>query len=109
MGKGDTMSIRFYQHPQTCSWHEVRERLSALKGVRITCAVDDSVIGSWIDFNFRGHDFTIHTEAGTFVFSAGAGNPPDALCTEIQSHFETLLWKSTDNGDGGAMGLMRRC
>ncbi len=102
------MSIRFYQHPQTCFWHEVRERLSALEGVRITCAVDDPVIGSWIDFNFRGHEFTIHGEAGTFVFSAVAGNPPDALCAEIQSHFETLLGKSMDNGDGGAMGLMRR-
>lgn len=108
MGKGHTMSIRFFHHHQTCSWHEVRERLSALKGVRITCAVDDPVIGSWIDFNLRGHDFMIHAEAGTFIFSAGAGNPPDDLCAEIQSHFETLLGKSTDNGDGGAMGLMRR-
>jgi hypothetical protein len=102
------MSIRFYQHPQTCFWHEVRERLSALQGVRITSAVDDPVIGSWIDFSFRGHDFMIHAEAGTFIFSAVGRNPPDDLCAEIQSHFETLLGKSTDNGDGGAMGLMRR-
>ena len=100
------MSIRFYQHPQTCFWHEVRERLSALEGVRIAGAVDDPVIGSWIDFNFRGHDFTIHVEARTFVFSAVAGNPPDSLCAEIQSHFEALLGKSMDEG---GMGLMQRC
>src|ERR1700757_690128 len=62
------MNNSFYRFPQTRFWHELRDHLLALPGLAVTDFTDASVVGSWLDFTFRGYRFTINAESGEFVF-----------------------------------------
>jgi hypothetical protein len=101
------MSDAFYKFPQARFWHEVREHLSTLRGVAVTDTTDDPIIGSWIDFIFRGHSFTINTESGEFVFFVEDSDCPASVCAEIAAHFDSFLAERTDDGDGGDITLRR--
>ena len=67
------------RYPQTKFWHEVCERLSALEGVAVTNTADAPVIGSWIDFTFRGHKFIINADSGEFVFFVEDTDCPESV------------------------------
>ena len=62
-----------------------------LPGVAVTDAADAPVVGSWIDFSFRGHSFTINAESGEFVFFVEDTGCPESVCAEIATHFESFL------------------
>jgi hypothetical protein len=97
------MRSNFCKFQQRRFWHEIREHLSALPGVAVMVAVDDPVIGSWIDFTFRGRSFTINSEAGEFMIFTEDAGCPEAVRAEIRAHFETF----SDSGDGGDISLRR--
>ena len=101
------MKSSFCKFPQTRFWHQIREHLSALPGVAVTHAADDPVIGSWIDFTFRGHSFTINSESGEFIFFATDTDCPQSSLAEISAHFEVFRTEGTDYGDGGDTSLRR--
>ena len=87
----DCHGQRLLQFSQTRFWHEVRKHLSALPGVAVTDAADDPVVGSWIDFNFCGHLFTINAENGEFVFFVEDTSCPESVIAEVTAHFESFL------------------
>ena len=97
----------FYKLPQTRFWYEIQEHLSALSGVAVTHAADDAVIGSWIDFTFRGQSFTINSHSGEFMFFAINKDCPGSLLTEIAGHFDAFRAEGADYGDGGDISLRR--
>ena len=101
------MKSGFCKFRQTRFWHEIREHLSALPGVAVTDAADDPVIGSWIDFTFRGHSFTINSESGEFMIFAEDTDSPESVRADIRAHFETFPAEPTENGDGGDITLRR--
>ena len=101
------MNNSFYKFPQTRFWHEVREHLSTLPGVAVTDAVDDPIIGSWIDFTFCAHCFTINAMSGEFMFFAQDTDCPASGCAEITAHFDSFPVQRTDDGDGGGINLRR--
>ena len=84
------MNNSFYRFPQTRFWYELRDHLSVLAGVAVTSIIDDPVIGSWLDFTFRGLQFTINVEAGEFVFFVADTDCPESVCAEVAAHFESL-------------------
>jgi len=101
------MKSGFCKLRQTRFWHEIRQHLLELSGVAVTDAAADPVIGSWIDFTFRGHSFTINSESGEpMIFTADA-DCPEPVQAEIRVHFDTLSEEPTDNGDGGDITLKR--
>lgn len=101
------MNNRLFRFPQTRFWHEVREHFSTLPGVAIMDFTDAPVIGSWLDFAFRGHHFTINAESGEFVFFVEDSHCPESVRAEIKEHFESLVAVPTDYGDGGDITLRR--
>ena len=76
------MDSSFCKFPQTRFWHEVRQRLVALPGVTVTDSTDAPIVGSWIDFTFRGHSFTINAESGEFVFFVEDTDCPESVRAE---------------------------
>ena len=101
------MSEAFYKFPQTRFWHEVREHLATLPGVAVTDATDDPIIGSWIDFTFRGCSFTINAEAGEFVFFVEGASCPASVCAEITTHLHSFQAERADGGNGADIALRR--
>jgi hypothetical protein len=85
------MDTAFCKFPQTRFWHEVRQHLATLPGVTITDATDAPVVGSWVDFAFRGHSFTINAESGEFVFFVQDTDCPESVRAEVAAHFESFL------------------
>ena len=101
------MNNGFCKFPQTRFWHEVRDYLTELPGVAVTDAIDAPVVGSWIDFTFRGHSFTINAESGEFVFFVEATGCTESVCAEVKAHFAWFFAERTDQGDGGDITLRR--
>ena len=101
------MNKGFCRFPQTRSWHEAREHLAELQGVAVTDATDAPVVGSWIDFTFRGHSFTINAESGEFVFFVEDTDCPESVRAEVAAHFEPFFAERTDHGDDGDISLRR--
>ena len=85
------MGNGFRTYPQTRLWHEVREHLLALPGVAVTHAADLPLAGSWTDFTFRGHLFTINAEDGQFVFFVADSGCPESVLVEVAAHFGSFL------------------
>ena len=77
--------------PQVKLWHDLRDHLQKLRGVGVTDFVTDGVVGSWIDFAFRGHRFTINERSGTYQFFVDAADCPECILKEITSHCERFL------------------
>ena len=84
------MNNSFYRFPLTRFWYELRDHLSALPGVAVTSFADDPIVGSWLDFIFRGHQFTINVESGEFVFFVAGSDCPEFVCAVVAAHFESL-------------------
>ena len=61
-----TDSAMFASLPQVRLWHDLRDHLQALPGVEVTGFLTDGVIGSWLDFYFRGHRFTVSEREGSY-------------------------------------------
>ena len=99
------MDTGFRKFPQTRFWHEVRQHLATLPGVAVTNAADEPVVGSWIDFTFRGHSFTINAESGEFLFFVE--DCPASVRAEVTAHFEPFFAEQTDHGGGGDITLRR--
>ena len=102
-----SMNHGFCRFPQTRSWHETRERLAELQGAAVTDASDDPVVGSWIDFTFRGYSFTINAESGEFVFFAENTDCPESVRGEVTAHFASFFAERADHGDEGDITLRR--
>ena len=94
------MNNGFCKFPQTRFWYEVLEHLGELRGVEVTDAADDPIVGSWIDFNFSGHSFTINAESGEFVFFVEDTACPEIVRNEVSAHFAPFFAERSGRGDG---------
>jgi hypothetical protein len=101
------MDNSFCRFSQSRAWHELREHLSSLPGVAATDAIDDPIIGSWIDFTFRGYSFTINADSGKFVFFTEDTDCPESVRAEVTAHFQPFFRERTDRGDGGDITFRR--
>jgi hypothetical protein len=101
------MSYSFCRFPQARFWHELRDHLVTLPGVAVINFADAPVVGSWLDFDFRGHRFTINADSGEFVFFVADTDCPESVLAEITTHFESFFEEQTDYGEGGDITLRR--
>jgi hypothetical protein len=81
----------FVALPQVRLWHDLHEYLQRLQGVNITGFLTDGVIGSWIDFSFRGHSFTINEQSGQYQFFVGDADCSDEVLSEVTRHCKAFL------------------
>lgn len=72
-------------------WHDLLGHLELLRGVEVTQFVTDGVVGSWIDFTFRGQRFTINEEAGFYHFFVEEPDCSGSVLNEVAAHCEKFL------------------
>jgi len=86
-------SRQFGELPQTVLWYEMRDHLETLKGATITDFITDHVTQAWIDFTYRGYQFSVNDQSGDYWFFVDEPSCPDEILESILSHSKLLLGK----------------
>ncbi len=84
-------SRQFVELPESASFDRMRDHIAGLGGVAITGFLSDDVTETWIDFTFRGHQFTINNQFGDYWFFVADPCCPDDVLQAVVRHCEALL------------------
>ncbi|MGH9906529.1 MAG: hypothetical protein ACRD8U_13220 [Pyrinomonadaceae bacterium] len=84
-------SRNFGDLPQTATWYELRQHIEGLNGASVTGFITDHVTEAWIDFDFRGHHFSVNDQFGTYWFFVKNPDCPDDVLEAVLSHCRLLL------------------
>ena len=79
----------------TKSWQEVGQHLRLLRGAQFVGFTTGSHAAS-LQFELTGYDFFVREAGRVFAFSV-AGDCPDRLLHNVQSHFASLLSSHLDD------------
>ena len=77
--------------PQTANWYDVRDHIAKLQGATITGFICDDVLEAWIDFTYRGHQFSVNDQYGDYWFFVDDPECPDDVLQAVLAHCVTLL------------------
>jgi hypothetical protein len=86
-------SRKFVELPETVFFDVLRDYAAKLKGTRITDFITDWVTEVWLDFEYRGHEFSVNDKFGDYWFFVEDPNCPDEILHEVAKHFRRLLEK----------------
>jgi hypothetical protein len=84
-------SRHFGDLPQTVLWHALRDHIEELEGAVVTGFVTDEVTEAWIDFSYRGHEFSVNDQYGEYWFFVQDPECPDEILEAVLSHCKLLL------------------
>ena len=91
-------SRHFGDLPQTVLWYDLRDHIQRLDGASVTDFVTDHVTEAWIDFSYRGNNFSVNDQFGDYWFFVEDPNCPDEILKAVLSHCEQLLGRQNANG-----------
>lgn len=86
-------SRHFVDLPEEVFFDEFYEHTEKLEGAEITEFITDGVIEMWLDFEFRGHKFSVNNQFGDYWFFVENPECPDEILLEVIAHFRKLLEK----------------
>ena len=70
----------------------LRDHLARLGGVAITAFVSAMPAdGSWIDFDYAGHRFSVNDQYGEYWFFVNDPTCPEGTLAAVATHCESLL------------------
>jgi len=84
-------SRHFVNMPEVVFFDELCDHLEELEGAEITEFIADGVVEMWLDFEFRGHKFSVNNQLGDYWFFVEDPNCPEEILFEIVDHFRKLL------------------
>jgi len=84
-------SRHFASLPESEPWESLHEHVKRLGGVSETGIVTDEVTEAWIDFSFRGHEFSINNQSGDYWFFVEDPACPEEVLEAVLSHCKLLL------------------
>lgn len=84
-------SRNFALLPQSHSPLRLLFHVFLLRGAVPTAYLPSLIAGSWIDFRWRGHKFSINDQYGDYWFFVKDPTCPDATLAVVAEHFEKLL------------------
>src|SRR5262245_48188934 len=84
-------SRHFGELPQSINWYRLRKHLRKLHGAVITQFLPDGVTEAWIDFTYRGSDFSVNDQFGSYWFFVSDPNCPDEALEAVLSHCQAVL------------------
>ena len=61
-------SRHFGDLPESIDWHQLREHIKLLDGAQVTDFITDKITEVWIDFAYRGYQFSINNQFGEYWF-----------------------------------------
>jgi len=84
-------SRHFASLPGTESWDSLRGHLKRLEGVSGTSIITDEVTEAWIDFLYRGHEFSVNNQCGEYWFFVEDPACPPEVLEAVLAHCKLLL------------------
>ncbi len=84
-------SRHFVDMPEVVFFDEVADHVEELSGAEITEFLTDGVVEMWLEFEYRGHEFTVNNHLGDYWFFVEDAGCPDKILLEIINHFRRLL------------------
>jgi hypothetical protein len=80
----------FGELPQRVLWYEFADHMRALPGVDVT-QVLTIIIGGWVDFTYRGHEFSVNDPLGDYWFFVKDPTCPDDILLAVLEHAALVL------------------
>ena len=84
-------SQHFADMPEVVFFDELADHAEELEGAEITEFITDGVVEMWLDFEYRGHKFSVNNQFGDYWFFVSDPNCPDEILLEVCDHFRKLL------------------
>jgi len=84
-------SRHFVDMPEVVFFDELYDQTEELDGAEITEFIVDGVVEMWLDFEFRGHKFSVNNQLGDYWFFVEDADCPDEILLEVIAHFRKLL------------------
>ncbi len=84
-------SRHFVDMPEVVFFDEVADHVEELGGAKITEFLTDGVVEMWLEFEYRGHSFSVNNKLSNYLFFVEDANCPDEILLEIINHFRRLL------------------
>jgi hypothetical protein len=84
-------SRHFVDMPEVAFFDDFYDHTEELEGARLTEFVTDGVTGMWLDFEFRGHEFSVTNQFGDYWFFVRDPECSEEILFEIIEHFRQLL------------------
>ncbi len=81
----------FVDLPEVVFFDEVADHVEELDGAEITEFITDGVVEMWLEFTYRGHQFSVSNQLGDYWFFVEDAECPDEILLEIAAHFRQLL------------------
>jgi hypothetical protein len=84
-------SRHFVDMPEVVFFDDFYDHTEELDEVEITEFLVDGVVEMWLDFEFRGHKFSVTNQLGDYWFFVEDPDCPDEILLEIIAHYRKLL------------------
>lgn len=84
-------SRNFADLPETVFFDELRDIAKKFEDAKVTDFVTDWVTEVWLDFEYRGHKFSINNPYGNYWFFVQNPDCPDEILLEVIEYFERFL------------------
>lgn len=84
-------SRHFVDFPEVIFFDDFYDHTEELDGAEITEFIADGVVEMWLEFEFRGHNFSVSNQFGDYWFFVQDADCPDEILLEIIAHFRKLL------------------
>lgn len=74
-------------------WSSLYRYLGKLEGVKKTGFLTDYVTEVWMDFSFRGYNFSVNNQMGEYWFFVENAECPEEILLDIAGYCDKLLEK----------------
>ena len=86
-------SRHFADMPEAVFFDDFADHTEKLEGAEITEFITDGVVEMWLDFEYRGHQFSVNNQHGDYWFFVKDSDCPEEILLEVCDHFRRLLEK----------------
>ncbi|HEX8247613.1 MAG TPA: hypothetical protein VF599_05560 [Pyrinomonadaceae bacterium] len=86
-------SRHFADLPEVVFFDEFADHVEKLEDAEITEFITDGVVEMWLDFEYRGHHFSVNNQFGDYRFFVQDPDCADEISLEVCDHFRRLLEK----------------
>lgn len=84
-------SRHFVDVPEVVFFDDFYEHAESLAGAEITAFETDGTLEMWLEFEFRGHHFSVGNQFGDYWFFVDDPQCPEEVLLLIVAHFRRLL------------------
>ncbi len=90
-------SREFATLPPNYTGYSTRDHVMKLPGAKLTSFITDCITESWIDFTYRGHNFTLNDPWNDYYCFVEDPACPDDILVDVVEHFLQLLEPQEDS------------